>query len=121
MNLIEVLRKPEGKTLEYKRDLSSPDGLRRIRIALANTAGGVLATGIEDGTIRVTGVPDVLAAEERLATIVADSFRPRLVPDIKIVPWRKTQVLVLASLPRVTLPVATSPFMGLPSTCKAMV
>ena len=41
----------------------------------------------------MTGVPDVLDAEERLASIIADSIRPRLVPDIEIVPWRKTQVL----------------------------
>ena len=95
MNLIEVLQKPEGKTLEYKRDLSSPDGLLKTLVAFANTAGGILAIGIEDGTRRVIGVPDVLAAEERLASIIADSIRPRLVPDIEIVPWRKTQVLVV--------------------------
>ena len=95
MNLVEVLRKPEGKTLEYKRDLFSPDGLLKTLVAFANTAGGILAIGIEDRTRRVTGVPDALDAEERLASIIADSIRPRLVPDIEIVPWRKTQVLVV--------------------------
>lgn len=67
MDLIELLQRPEGKTLEYKGDLSSPDGLLKTLVAFA-TAGGVLAVGIEDGTRRVIGVPDVLAAEERLAT-----------------------------------------------------
>jgi len=92
VNLVEVLRKPEGKTLEYKRDLSSPDGLLKTLVAFANTAGGILAIGIEDKSRRVTGVPDVLEAEERLASLIADSIKPRLVPDIEVVPWRKTQV-----------------------------
>ena len=104
MNLIEVLQKPEGKTLEYKRDLSSPDGLLKTLVAFANTAGGILAIGIEDGTRRVTGVPNVLATEERLASIVADSIRPRLVPDIEVVSWRKTQVLVVQVYPSAARP-----------------
>lgn len=32
--------------------------------------------------------------EERLANLIADSIEPRLVPEIEIVPWRKTQVVV---------------------------
>jgi Putative DNA-binding domain len=104
VNLIEVLQRPEGKTLEYKRDLSSPDGLLKTLVAFANTAGGVLAIGVEDGTRRVIGVPDVLAAEERLASIIADSVRPRLVPDIEIVPWRRLQVLVLQVYPSAARP-----------------
>jgi ATP-dependent DNA helicase RecG len=99
MNLVEVLRKPEGKTLEYKRDLSSPDGLLKTLVAFANTAGGILAIGIEDKTRRVAGVPGVLETEERLASLIADSIKPRLVPDVEVVPWRKTQVLVVQVYP----------------------
>ena len=104
MDLIELLKRPEGKTLEYKRDLSSPEGLLKTLIAFANTAGGVLAIGIEDQTKRVIGVPEVLATEERLASIIADSIRPRLVPEIEIVPWRKTQVLVVQVYPSAARP-----------------
>ncbi len=99
MNLVEALRKPEGKTLEYKRDLSSPDGLLKTLVAFANTAGGILAIGIEDKIRRVTGVRDVLETEERLANLIADSIKPRLVPDIEVVPWRKTQVLMVQVYP----------------------
>jgi len=84
-----------GKTLEYKRDLSSPEGLLKTLVAFANTAGGVIIVGVEDKTRRVVGVPDVLKTEERLASIVADSIQPRLVPDIEIAPWRKTHVLMV--------------------------
>lgn len=38
MNLEDLLTKPEGKTLEFKRDRSSPDGALRTIVAFANTA-----------------------------------------------------------------------------------
>jgi hypothetical protein len=35
MDLVEILKRPEGKTLEFKRDLSSPDGALRTIVALS--------------------------------------------------------------------------------------
>ena len=104
MDLIALLQRPEGKTLEFKRDLSTPDGLLKTLVAFANTAGGVLLVGVEDGTRRVTGIPDVSAAEERLSNLVVDSILPRLVPDIEIVPWRKTHVLIVQVHPSAARP-----------------
>jgi len=104
MDLVALLQHPEGKTIEYKRDLSSPEGALKTVVAFANSSGGVVAIGIENGTRRVRGVPDVLAAEERLASMVVDSIRPRVVPDIEIVPWRKTHVLVMQVYPSAARP-----------------
>jgi ATP-dependent DNA helicase RecG len=56
MDLLDALRRPEGKTLEFKRDLSSPDGLLRTVVAFANSAGGTVLVGVEDGTRHVRGV-----------------------------------------------------------------
>jgi predicted HTH transcriptional regulator len=67
----------------------------RTLVAFANTAGGTLVIGIEDGTRAVRGVDDPLAVEEKLANVLADDISPRLVPEIDIVPWRSTQVLVV--------------------------
>ena len=39
MDLVDLLKRPEGKTLEFKRDLSSPDGALKTIVAFANTAG----------------------------------------------------------------------------------
>ena len=50
MKLIELLKRNEGKTLEYKRDLSSPDGILRTLVAFANTAGGTVVIGVDDGS-----------------------------------------------------------------------
>lgn len=47
MDLIDLLKRPGSKTLEFKRDLSSPDGVLRTIVAFANTAGGVLLLGVE--------------------------------------------------------------------------
>lgn len=71
MNLAELLTHPEEKTLEFKRDLSSPDGLLRSLTAFANTAGGILLVGVEDGTRQVRGVKDALLEEERLTNLLA--------------------------------------------------
>ena len=57
MDIESLLRSPEGKTVEFKRDLASPDGVLRSITAFANSAGGVLIVGVEDGTRRVVGSP----------------------------------------------------------------
>lgn len=95
MDLVGLLKSPEGKTLEFKRDLSSPEGVLRSLVAFANTAGGVLLIGVEDATRHVRGVPEPLEAEERLSNLMSDGILPRLVPDIEILPWRRGQVLAV--------------------------
>jgi len=37
MDLVELLKHPEGKTLEFKRQLSAPDGVLKTLVAFANT------------------------------------------------------------------------------------
>lgn len=43
-----LLSQPEGKTLEFKRDLSSPKPLLKTLVAFANSAGGRLVIGVDD-------------------------------------------------------------------------
>ena len=79
----EILARPEGKTLEFKRDLSSPKPLLKTLVAFANTAGGRLIVGINDDKT-VVGVNDPLDEEEKLSNLIADSISPRLVPNIEL-------------------------------------
>ena len=95
MDLLDLLKRPEGKTLEFKRDLSSPDGALKTIVAFANTAGGTLLIGVEDRSRNVRGVADPLDEEERLANLISDRISPRLMPEIEILPWRQTQVRAL--------------------------
>lgn len=104
MDLIEILKRPEGKTLEFKRDLSSPDTALKAIVAFANTAGGTLLIGVEDRTRHVRGVSDPLALEERVAKLISDRITPRLVPEIEILPWRRTQILALQVHPSPSRP-----------------
>jgi predicted HTH transcriptional regulator len=99
VDLPTLLSRHEGKTLEFKRDLSSPEGVLKAIVAFANTSGGVIVIGVDDGTRKVRGVPDVLGEEERLANLIADSISPKLVPSMEVLPWRKTQTLAVEIYP----------------------
>src|SRR6266436_5034505 len=104
MNLSELLTRPESKTLEFKRDLSSPEGALRTIVAFANTAGGILLIGVEDKTRHVCGIKDPLPLEERIANIISDNIRPKLVPNIEVLPWRNTYILAIQVYPSSTRP-----------------
>lgn len=104
IDLVEILKRAEGKTLEFRRDLSSPDGALKAIVAFANTAGGTLLIGVEDRTRRVRGVSHPLDLEERVASLISDRIAPRLVPEIEILPWRRTQVLALQVHPSPSRP-----------------
>jgi ATP-dependent DNA helicase RecG len=83
MNILDLLRQPEGKTLEFKRDLSSPRNILRTIVAFANSAGGTIVIGVEDKSRAMRGVDDVAGAEERLVNMIVDSIAPRLVPSVR--------------------------------------
>jgi len=104
MDLISLLKQPEGKTLEYKRDLSSPEGVLRSIAAFANTAGGTVLVGVESRSRRVLGIADPLETEERLANLVSDSIIPVLVPDLEVFPWRRTHLLAVKVYPSSSRP-----------------
>ncbi len=70
MDVATLIQRTEGKTLEFKRDLSSPEGPLRTIVAFANTAGGTLVIGVDDQTRSVLGVDDPLGLEERLANLI---------------------------------------------------
>lgn len=103
MKLEQLLREPEGKTLEFKRDLSSHRPILRTLVAFANSAGGSLLVGVDDAG-HVTGMADPLLDEQRLANLVADGIEPRLLPDIEILPWRRTQLLLVRVAPSALRP-----------------
>ena len=90
----ELLNQPEGKTLEFKRDLSSPRPMLKTLVAFANSAGGRLVVGVEDGE-EVVGVDSPLDEEERLCSLIADSISPRLVPNIELVTVENKTILVV--------------------------
>jgi ATP-dependent DNA helicase RecG len=104
VKLQDLFQRHEGKTLGFKRDLSSPEGVLKSLVAFANTSGGILLVGVEDGSRRVAGVADVLKAEERLASLIVDSIRPALLPELEVLSWRGLQVLAVEVHPSALRP-----------------
>lgn len=97
--LTDLLVQHEGKTLEFKRDVSSPEKLIKTIVAFANGAGGTLLVGVEDRTRQVCGVADPTKVEEQLANLMSDRIEPRLVPELQVLPWRKTYVIAVRVYP----------------------
>lgn len=89
-----LIHEPESKTLEFKRDLSSPRPLLKTLVAFANSAGGRLVLGVTDDR-QVIGVEHPLDEEERLASLIADSITPRLVPNVELVTVEGKTLLVV--------------------------
>ncbi|MDR1187637.1 MAG: putative DNA binding domain-containing protein [Bifidobacteriaceae bacterium] len=83
----------EGKTFEYKRDLSSPDEALESVVAFANSAGGRLVIGVADSG-EVVGVVDPLLEEGRLTNLISDSIMPQLRPTVELVPLAGKTVLI---------------------------
>ena len=85
----------EGKTLEFKRDLSSPKNLLKTLVAFANTAGGKVIVGVDDSTREPVGITSPLDEEERLGNLIADSISPRLVPNIEMITIADQTLLIV--------------------------
>lgn len=94
--LEELITKDEGKTLEFKENLSSLQKIIQTIVAFANTAGGTLVIGVTDKTKKVIGLKDILLEEERLASAIADSIAPQLIPSFQFATWRKRDLLLVS-------------------------
>lgn len=94
-----LLTRHEDKTLEFKLNLSAPDRAIATLVAFANSAGGTLVIGVEDGTRAVAGLSNPTEVEEKLANLVADRISPTLLVDISVVPWRSTYLIVVEVYP----------------------
>lgn len=90
-----LLQQEEGKTLEFKENATSLTRILQTIIAFANTAGGTLVIGVRDNSKKVVGVDDVLKQEERIASAVADSITPLMIPNFQFHTWRGRDVLLI--------------------------
>lgn len=96
MSLEEILTRAEGKTLEFKRDVSSSSrNLVKTLVAFANTAGGKVIIGVDDQSRSPVGIAAPLDEEERICNLIADSIQPRLVPNIELFTVAEKTLLVI--------------------------
>lgn len=99
MKIEELLKQQEGKSLEFKENVNSKQGILASILAFSNTAGGKLVIGINDKTHAIVGVKEPHLIEEMLSNIISDSIDPRVVPSIEIIPWRDTYVIIIDVYP----------------------
>ncbi len=74
---IDIIKAPEGRTLEFKRELPQKmGGILRTVIAFSNGSGGQIIIGVEDDKTIVGVDQDPLEIEERLSSAIYDSISP---------------------------------------------
>jgi predicted HTH transcriptional regulator len=81
MKIQEILKQPESKTLEFKKEIpKNRQNLLKTVVAFANGAGGNIYVGVNDDRT-VTGVKEEpFDLEEKLASIIYDSISP--IPNV---------------------------------------
>lgn len=87
MNINEILKKPEGRRLEFKETMPTQGSLPKTVIAFANDAGGEIYIGVRDNPRGVVGLPEdkLVELEERISDIIYDCCYPVILPDISFV------------------------------------
>jgi hypothetical protein len=55
MDMVENLRRPEGKTLEFKRDPSSPEGALRMIVAVSPLSAAIWSPRASSRSTRAIG------------------------------------------------------------------
>lgn len=95
MDIKKLLKGPESKTLEFKRDLSSLKPILKTLIAFANTAGGILVIGIEDDG-KITGLKDIQKQQDKLANSIAENILPKLLfPEFEFYTYKGKDLLIV--------------------------
>ncbi|MEM2511083.1 MAG: ATP-binding protein [Candidatus Methanomethylicia archaeon] len=81
--MVEMFRKEESETLEFKSSLSDLDDILATISAFSNTKGGTILIGVnDDGS--VVGVGIGRRTLEELSNNIAQRTDPKVFPEIKV-------------------------------------
>ena len=105
MKIQEILKQPEGKTLEFKKELpKNRQNLLKTVVAFANGAGGRIYIGV-NGDRTVTGIKEEpFDLEEKLSSIIYDSISP--IPNVffQTVAFENKVIFIVRILPGANKP-----------------
>lgn len=92
---IEEILAGESEKVEFKRQFPGSDKMAKEIAALANTAGGVIAIGVnDDGS--VYGIDDSESLQLRIANLAtSEKFRPPVYPNFEVVEVSGEAVLIV--------------------------
>ncbi len=83
MNLLEAIKRGEGKTLEFKEKIPVNESIAKTVVSFSNTSGGKLLIGVNDKR-EITGIEDmdIFELQEKLTSIIHNSCYPDIIPEI---------------------------------------
>jgi len=83
----------EGLRIEYKREFPQNVDLAKTICAFANSAGGIILIGVEADKVKnvptnILGIPITKGLEERVVSICLSNILPRIVPEVRLCPFK---------------------------------
>ena len=80
--LIEIISRGEDSRHQFKTNIHNSDSLAEEFVALSNSGGGIVLIGVEDKTLRVTG----LTAEDihRLNSLISNAAADLVTPPVAV-------------------------------------
>ncbi len=84
MTIKEIIKRPEGRRLEFKEVLPEYADLAKTIVAFANDAGGELYIGVQNNPREIVGLPEeeLMKIEEQVSSIIYDRCYPAVLPEI---------------------------------------
>lgn len=97
----------ESKNVEYKERVPE-DSQKYMKsvVAFANGDGGRIVFGVEDGTMRVVGIPqaDLFQIMDAITNAVTDSCEPMIIPDLFVQETEGKSLIILEIAPGMQRP-----------------
>ena len=84
MSLIKTIQNGEGKTVEFKEELTGSQAIAKSVVAFSNTAGGKLIFGVNDQgeVIGLKQDVNIFELQDKIASIIYETCYPNILPDI---------------------------------------
>ena len=80
----EMIRKPEGRRIEFKETIPERVDLAKTIVGFANDAGGELYIGVKNFPREIIGLPeeDLASMKEQIYDIIFDQCYPTILPEV---------------------------------------
>ena len=102
----EIIKKPENRRLEFKREVPDGSKLAESVIAFSNGAGGEIYIGVQDSPREIIGIDEnsLFKIEEKISNIIYDYCYPTVIPDIAVFNYNGLSIIRIKVYPGGQLP-----------------
>lgn len=104
MKIEDVIKLPEGKTIEFKENAESRAKILATVIAFSNTSGGRIIIGVKDKTKQLVGINNPQELSEALVNMIHDSVEPKLLPNLEVISFRNKHLIIIEIYPSALRP-----------------